>query len=212
MDPTNSITRQQTRDKSPLIAELESLFTALPDERLIAQLNKHRWTGRPGHSMQALWRAFVASFYLNLPHTNALIRRLQDDPLLRQVCGFGDALPSRWTFNRFLSRLSTHLDLVEECLSQVTDALRQRLPRFGDTLAVDSSTVRSHSNPNKPEPSDSEASWTAKQSHKRKGQDWFWGYKLHLMVDAEWELPVTAYVTTAKESDTKHILPLLAKA
>ena len=212
MDPINCTTRQQTRGKSPLIAELESLFAALPSAKLIARLREYRWTGRPGYSMEALWRAFVASFFLNLPHTNALIRRLQDDPLLREVCGFGDLLPSRWTFNRFLSRLSKHLDLVDECLSQVTDALRERLPGFGDTLAVDSSTVRSHSNPNKPEPSDPEASWTAKQSTKRRGQDWFFGFKLHLMVDATWELPVASYVTTAKESDTKHLLPLLAKA
>ena len=166
MHPNNSITSQQRRDKSPLLAELESLFAALPSEELITRLQEYRWTGRPGHSIEALWRAFIASFYLNLPHTNALIRRLQDDPFLREVCGFDNVLPSRWTFNRFLSRLSKHLDLVEECLSHVTDSLKQRLPRFGDTLAVDSSTVRSHSKPNKPEPSDSEASWTAKQSNK----------------------------------------------
>lgn len=212
MHQTHSITSRERRDKSPLIAELESLFTALPSEKLVDRLREYRWTGRPGHSLQALWWAFIASFYLNLPHTNAVIRRLQDDPLLRQVCGFGDVLPSRWTFNRFLSRLSKHLDLVEECLSQVTDALRRRLPRFGDTVAVDSSMVRSHSNPNKPEPSDPEATWTAKQRIRRKGQDWFWGFKLHLVADAEWELPIAGYVSTAKENDTKHLLPLMAKA
>lgn len=212
MHQRHSITSQERRDKSPLFTELESLFAALPSAKLVACLHEYRWTGRPGHSIEALWRAYIASFYLNLPHTNALIRRLQDDPFLRKVCGFDDVLPSRWTFNRFLTRLSKHLDLVDECLSHVTDTLKRRLPGFGDTLAVDSSTVRSHSNPNKPKPSDPEASWTAKQSTKRQGQDWFWGYKLHLTVDAEWELPISGYVTTAKESDTKHILPLLAKA
>ena len=38
-----------------------------------------------------------------------------DEPL-REVGGFGD-LPSRWTFNRFVSRLSHHTDLVEAALA-----------------------------------------------------------------------------------------------
>ena len=56
---------------------------------------------RPGYPLKAMWRAYVASFVLNLPHTNAIIRRLYEDPELRRLCGFyGPTLPHRSTFNR----------------------------------------------------------------------------------------------------------------
>ena len=41
---------------------------------------------------------------------------------------------------------------------------------------------------------------------------WFFGYKLHLAVDADTELPISVFVTTAKESDTRSLLPLLDRA
>ena len=43
------------------------------------RLQEYRPTGRQGYPLKALWRAYVGSFVLNLAHTNALIRRLEDD-------------------------------------------------------------------------------------------------------------------------------------
>ena len=34
------------------------------------------------------------------------IWHLQDNADVRAACGFGEVLPSRWTFNRFYSRLA----------------------------------------------------------------------------------------------------------
>ena len=114
------------------------------------------------------WQAYVASYYLHLPHTNELIRRLQDDEGLRDACGFAGDLPSRWTFNRFFIRMSEHADLVQEVLDTLTDAVASHLPDFGKTVALDSTTVRSHSNPNKG--TDPEATWTAKEYVKGNKQ------------------------------------------
>lgn len=162
--------------------------------------------------MRALWRAYLASFVLNLPHTNALIRRLEDDAGLRTVCGFG-RLPHRTTFNRFISRLSNHVELVEECLHTLTRDLAQRMPEFGQKVAVDSTVVRTHSNPNRKPVSDPEASWTAKNSAKAKGgREWYFGYKYHAVVDATYGVPITGYTTTASRQDTKELPMLLDKA
>jgi hypothetical protein len=114
-----------------------------------------------------------------------------------------ERLPSRSTFNRFVTRLSKHQDLVEECLSQVTTRLQELLPDFGENMAVDSTIVRSHSNLNKKVVSDPEASWTAKTGSNGKKQ-WFWGYKLHLAVDADYELPLAMTVTTAGVHILRH--------
>jgi IS5 family transposase len=40
------------------------------------------------------------------------------------------------------------------------------------------------------------------QNGKKK---WFFGYKLHILADSFWELPIVVKVTTAKESDSPHL-------
>ncbi len=131
-----------------------------------------------GFPLRALWSAYIASFVLNLPHTNALIRRLEDDPNLRAICGFRNKLPHRTTFNRFIRRLSHHTILVEDALATLTDDLKGLLPDLGDVVAIDSTTVRTHGNPNRKVKSDPEASWTAKNSPRAKegGKEWHYGY------------------------------------
>ena len=112
--------------------------------------------------------AYFASFVMGMPHTNAMIRRLHSDPEVRRICGFGDSLPHRSTFNRFISRLADHRELVERCMDGVTEELAGRLPGFGETVAVDSTNVRTHSNPDRALVSDPEASWTAKTAPRSK--------------------------------------------
>ena len=179
---------------------------------LLARLWAYRWNARPGYPLRALWRSYVASFHLNLPHTNALIRRLQDDSELRSMCGFGDRLPHRSTFNRFIQRLSYHPDLVESALTSVTNKLKEHLPDLGETVAVDGTTVRTHSNPNRRRKgiSDPEASWTAKNATRAKegGKEWHFGYKSHAVADAKYGVPLGQIVTTASRSDSPE-LPLV---
>ena len=159
---------------SPLIGELQAVFDVLDDTEIVARLSAYRWTGRKGWSLQTLWKSYVAAYAMNIATTNDLIRRLQDDAPLRFICGFDDGLPSRWTFNRFYIRLAAHSDLVEKCLDSVTDQLGQLLPGFGSSVAVDATTVRTHSNPDKRIVSDAKASWTAKQGTQGK-KIWHFG-------------------------------------
>ncbi len=196
---------------SPLIGELQAVFDVLDDTEIVARLSAYRWTGRKGWSLRTLWKSYVAAYAMNIATTNDLIRRLQDDAPLRFICGFDDGLPSRWTFNRFYIRLAAHSDLVEKCLDSVTDQLGQLLPGFGSSVAVDATTVRTHSNPDKRIVSDAKASWTAKQGTQGK-KIWHFGYKLHLVADTEYELPVGFTVTTAKRQDTQEFIPALERS
>ena len=155
---------------------------------------------------------YLPSNSINVPpHTNALIRRLQDEPDLRSLCGFtSDTLASRRTFNRFIRRLSNHSDLVETALTGLTNRLKKLLPNLGETVAVDATTIRSHSNPNRrkgKQISDPEASWTAKNSARAKkdGKEWHWGYKQHVVADAKYGLPLGQTVTTASRNDSPEL-------
>ena len=194
-------------------SELAAVFSSLDDAALLARLQEYRPTGRRGYDLKALWRAYIGSFILNLPHTNALIRRLEDDDDFRALCGFG-SLPHRTTFNRFIRRLSHHANLVEAVFARLTDELKAMLPDLGTEVAVDSTTVRSHCNPNRKRVSDPEASWTAKNSARAKtgGKEWHHGYKVHMVADANYGVPLAHIVTTAKRSDSPELPGIIAHA
>ena len=195
------------------LAELSAVFDALDDTDLVEYIRLCRHNGRPGYEPKAMWRAYVASFILNLPHTNALIRRLEDEPAFRHLCGFGGELPHRTTFNRFIQRLSHHANPVETCFRNVTGYLRKLLPDLGNEVAVDSTTVRSHSNPNRKRVSDPEASWTAKNKAGGKdGKEWHHGYKVHMVADANYGVPLAHTVTTAKRNDSPMLPEVIEKA
>ena len=203
------------------LGELAAVFQNLDAADLLQRLEEYRPTGRSGYSLLALWQAYVASFVLNLPHTNALIRRLEDEPDFRHLCGFGDVLPHRTTFNRFIQRLSYHPDLVVACFARLTHHLKQLLPDLGAEVAIDSTTVRSHCNPNRSKVrrgvkrvSDPEASWTAKNSARAKtgGKEWHHGYKVHMVADANYGLPLAHVVTTAKRNDSPELPTVMEHA
>ena len=189
---------------------LSETLDAVDATELIDRLQSYRPTGRQGYSLTALWRAYLSGFVMGLPSTNALIRHLQDDPVLRAICGFSK-LPHRTTFNRFITRLGHHRDLVEDCMAVLTARLRDLLPGLGEKVAVDSTTVRSHSNPHRRnrktgQVSDPEASWAAKNSAGGKNhKEWSWGYKFHLMADATYGIPLFGYTTTGSRHDSPEL-------
>lgn len=209
------------------------VLEALPAEKLIAALERERWTGRKGHSIRGMWAALIAGVLNQCESLADVPRLLKRDKETRTVCGFSkDKIPDEDAFGRFLKKLVQHEELVEECFSGLVERLRQLLPKFGAKLAVDSTDIQAYSNGHRKNPSDADARWGAKgaghhagpkadsevagktETKKgKKGDLYYWfGYKLHLVVDAIYELPVAFVVTPANESDTKQMKPLLEKA
>ena len=208
----------QVQTNNGIYAEFRQLLESLDDHVIIARLQEYRPTGRPGYPLRTLWNAYLATFYLNLPHTNALIRRLADDPALQAVCGFDDdsPLPGRRTFNRFIRRLADHSDLVEALFADVTDKLKALLPDLGDEIAIDATAVRTHSNPRKkPTISDPDAAWGVKHTTQSKNVDsteYFFGYKVHMVADANHGLPLSFKVTAGNRSDSPELRTVIDKA
>jgi len=159
--------------------------------------------------LESLLKGLLVSYYLKLESTAHLVRRLQEDTILSVTCGFDPRdIPHRSTFSRFKKKLSENQDLVDQCLDHMTSELKSLLPGFGEVVAVDSTPVRSHCNPNKQLVSDPEAGWIAKGG-SGKNKDWRFGYRLHMVVDSATELPLSKELTLAKVQDTQEILPLL---
>ncbi len=198
------------------------VLEALPSEKLIATLERERWTGRKGHPIRGMWSAMIAGVLARCETLADVPRLLKRDKDARTICGFSkDKIPDEDAFGRFVRKLAAHVDLLEECFCGLVERLRELLPTFGAKLAVDSTDIEAYANGHRKNPADTDARWGAKgaghhggpsvEGKKRDLYYWF-GYKLHLVVDSVYELPVSFLVTTANESDTKQMKVLLEKA
>ena len=92
---------------TPLQEELSRLFDIIPDESLLVSLKPY-YAGRRGYGYRVLWRSYIAMFYLSIPTFASLIRALQDNPSLQEVCGISspDGIPSPFAFSRFIRKLA----------------------------------------------------------------------------------------------------------
>lgn len=209
-DNTDGFACQSDGYESILVDELGEVFDCLPEGQLVAKLGLDRWVGRSGYPIVVMLRAYLASYFLNMRNTNSLIRRLQEDIVLRRICGFSsDSLPHRRTFNRFMDRLDLHYDLMEWCIDQVVNRLHVILPGFGTTIAVDATDVHSHSDCGKKPVSDMEAGFVIKEGTVDSRKKWAWGYKLHLIADAVYELPIAMSLTPGNGREMAEMMPLL---
>ena len=211
---------------------LTQVLDNLDDAPLLEILKSYHRTGRPGHNPRAMWRAYLAKFILKIRFNNHLLERMRGSRKLREVCGFGEEVPSESTLSRFVSRLANHQDLIEQCLVNVTEELRglvpavkqregwqdQPLPPLGAVVAIDSTLFESYSNPNRRTinrtVSDPDARWGLKNSAKAKDgkKEWAFGYKMHLVSDATHGVPLSFTITPANENDSTQLPGLVNKA
>ena len=198
--------------QSPLAEELRRIFDSVPFQRLVKRLRAYRWTGRPGYNPETMLKAILVGYYKSIGTLAELARYLEDHREIASVCGFQDdePTPSRSTFSRFISRLAKHQDLLDECLNIIAEGFKELLPDFGKVVAIDCTSVPTYSNPDNEPVSDKEAGWIVREGSERKL--WEFGYRLHLVVDANWELPIAKEVTLAEDNEKKASLPLLHKA
>ena len=198
---------------------LRSILDQIDDSDLIAALTppppESGHTGRPpSYSIRALWRARLVKDLLNIPYVVELVERLVHDQRLRDICGFGDTVPSDSTFSRFYKRLEAHQPLVEACLNRLTDALREYIPDLGESVAIDSTSIEAFANHNRKVVIDPDAAWGVKhnaRSSSKDKEDWFFGYKMHTLADADHGVPLGFIITPGNKNDTTMFKPVLDK-
>ena len=108
----------------------------------------------------------------------AFHRSLAQTPALSQACGFTDGnVPSRPTFSRVHTRLTKRLPYVRRCIKRILRKIEKHRPDLGAEVAVDSTVVKTHADPNRTPHSDPEADWAwVKNAEHPKGK-WVYGYK-----------------------------------
>jgi len=217
------------------LTRLKLVLDGLPDEPLMQALEAHRGRGRDDYPVRPMWNSVIAGIVFGHPSIESLRRELSRNAPLRQRCGFDpfkglEAVPQSWNYTRFLRGLFRHESQLDELFDALVDELAQRLPDLGRHMAVDGKAIDSHARPRGkdppvPEPDgrrDTDACFGVKKQRgiDKDGKPWekftrWFGYKLHLVVDSVYELPVARTVTPASGSEVvqlrDQLLPSLAE-
>lgn len=218
-----------------ILGDLERLKLAIenmPDEEIIRKLRKIRKNGRNDWSVEAMWNTFIASYVFNHRSVNDLLRELSRNSQLRQICGIKPRyikqkdgtykmyiVPSEASYSRFLANLLKCRKEMKEAFEGLVEYMYENLEGFGEELAGDGKAIQSYARANgkgKDRRSDKGANWGVKrytESKNGKGEkvikktSWF-GYRLHLIVDVRYELPVAYKVTQASNSEKTEMLKI----
>lgn len=183
-------------------------------QALIREVRDQRRGGRPGYPPEAMLRAFCLKFILNERFNVGLIQRLNDSAKLHQLCGFTGDVPSESAFSRFFKKLADRVDSLERTVAALVDHLHQRLPDMGSLTAIDSTDIEAYANPNRSAVIDQDATWghrTRKnKSSSKKKDELFFGYKMHLLGDAVYGVPLHYVLLPANRNDSPQ-LPRVVK-
>jgi transposase len=197
----------------PIVRQLHGLFEIIPDKELITDLTAR--TGRPGYTVKILWRTYVAMAVLGLPSFASLIRTLQNNPYIAIACGITspEGIPSKFAYSRFMYKLSQprYVTMVKNIMRSLTRSLYDALPDFGKSTCVDSTDLKAWSHGSKKPASDPDATWAVKPDTAGRIKYYF-GYKLHLLADTQYELPIAANITTANFPDVRAASRVLSQA
>ena len=218
-----------------ILGDLERLKLAIeniPDEKIIIALKKLRKNGRNDWPVEAMWNTFIASFVFNHRSVSDLLRELSRNSQLRQICGLKPhffkqpdgtykmcIVPSEAAYSRFLRNLTQCSKEMKGVFDELNAYMYANLEGYGEELAGDGKAIQTYAKKSAKKEGnrgDREANWGVKkytESTNDKGEkiinkkSWF-GYRLHLVVDVKYELPVAYKVTQASNSEKIEMLKL----
>jgi hypothetical protein len=156
----------------------------------------------------------VKSLY-NLPTWTRTARLIEDHAALAAAIG---GAPSEWACYRFNAKLRAHFPLLGQAIDRIIGALRDHVPRLGHRVAVDGSDLPAYANGSlrrhrtdveRTHYADPDAAWGRRSATSTRTAGKFYGFKIHLIVDVETELPLAWAVRPANEHDNPQLESLL---
>jgi hypothetical protein len=210
-------------EDSPSLATVKAFLAAVPDARLLEMLRCYRGRGRDDYPVHVLWGVLLLRIALRHGSIEATLGDLNRNEALRRLIGIEQEkhVPKSWNVSRFLDVLGQEPHLGE--LRRIFDTMVQRLgmvvPDLGKDTAGDSTAlhargkqdaeaVKTEVNAGLPQPSGGKKEYTDDANKVVKIFEWF-GYKLHLLVDAKHEVVLAYQVTGANAADSKSLPALV---
>lgn len=197
------------------LERLKLVLDNIPDEALVSAMERDRGNGRDDYSVRAMWNGMLAGIVFQHKTMASLVRELNRNVQLRYMCGFTFVhnIPKEYNYSRFIKRLFNYQKELDDIFQNLINLLQEILPDLGERLAIDSKFIdsfaaRKNKNSEQDGRRESDADWgikTYRGVHK-DGKPWeklvrCFGYKLHIIADAQYELPIAYEVTKASASD-----------
>lgn len=200
--------------RSEFVKEYEALFEKL-DLSSIPRYNKG--VGASGYDQHSLLKALIVYAKEGYRSILQLIRELEAKPYFSTyVLGFRSTIPEQSTFYRFLQRFDP--EKIQELCASVNLSHLSEAGRELNVLAIDAKPIVANTKENNPKcfihnltdkgklPARNEESALGFLSSTndisgKVTRTFYWGYKLHLIVDADTDTPLVWKVTPANASD-----------
>jgi IS5 family transposase len=158
--------------------------------------------GRPPVGLQRMLRMYFVQHWFNLAD-EACEEALLDSAALRRFVGIDlgrERVPDGTTLLKFRRRLEDN-GLGEQLFATVGQVLQDRGLKLGTGTIVDATIIGAPSSTK-----NADKARDPEMHQTRKGQQWYFGMKLHIGVDSRTGLAHSAVVTAANVHD-KHPLP-----
>ena len=183
--------------------QVASLLDSAEIIGLVRDLEATRWTGRPGYPIRSMVGMCLVKSLYGLPTWSRTARLVSEHAALQVALG---DTPSVYACYRFTAKLRQHSTLLDRCLAGVLGSLKEAMPEFGRTIAIDGSDLPAYANghrnlykdgPLRTRFSDPDATWGHRSAVSTRGRGGYYGYKVHAAVCAATDLPVAWRVETA---------------
>ena len=168
-----------------------------------------------------MWRLLLAKNIFQHTTIESLLREFRRNSQLRQLCGLQShyismnhtnnhvrIVSSFARMSRFIKRLKEHREELTEMMVILEKKLQELLPVFGKEVAIDGKIVQSYANKvSTKEPDDrreTQADTTAKNYYSNNGNKitkYYFGFRVHLLADVNYELPIAFKVTPASKGE-----------
>jgi hypothetical protein len=205
----------------------------LPDERLMRLMEAERANGRDDYPIRPLWNTVLAGVVYQHCSIESLRRELLRNAQLRELCGLDPLLPASASvppssvYTRFLKKLMRHQREIDAMFDGLVEQLHALLPGFGTNLAQDGKAIQTRArrmgreaqaalSPDGRRETDADVGKKTYRGKREDGTTWekiveWFGFKIHLIVDADYEMPVAYEVTRASESDLAQAAPMIER-
>lgn len=186
---------------------LATMNEIVPWQEMCAAIEPHypkAGNGRPPVGLERMLRMYFIQHWFNLAD-QACEEALLDSTALRRFVGIDlgrERVPDGTTLLKFRRLLEQH-KLGEQLFATVGQVLQQRGMKVGTGTIVDATIIAAPSSTK-----NADKARDPEMHQTRKGQQWYFGMKMHIGVDSRTGLAHSAVVTAANVHD-KHPLPQL---
>lgn len=190
--------------------------------KLVRDIEALRWTGRKGYPVRSLLGACLVKHAYGIACWSRVAALVSDHSALQQAL---QAAPSVYALYRFKDKLfksDKHRSAFQNAIGAIQERLKKELPSYGKEAAIDSSDLPAYANgqkrlskggPLRMRYSDPDAAWGHRSATSTVGKGGgFYGYKIHVMVCAKTELPLTWTVEPGSAADLPNFEPLVRAA